>query len=155
MKTLGAHHLLLITVSLYRLIKVRANFILPRNRSEEFPQRVIVGYANWQRCDDNALTAAIRDGVNVVIWSSLNIFTLGNSIEFKGGDQDCVRQQVRKFKDLGLTTFHLISIGGWNSPHPGPSTSYISLFNAWKIWNNDLFDGLDWNIEVGIGCPLL
>lgn len=50
----------------------------------------------------------------------------------------------------GLPTAHLISIGGWDAPHPDTSASGAEWFTAWRAWNAALprpFDGFDWDLE--------
>ena len=52
----------------------------------------------------------------------------------------------------GLPTVHLISVGGWNGPHPSTANSAAAMFAAFDTWNRKttgqpLFDGLDWDIE--------
>lgn len=36
------------------------------------PERIIVGYANWNQCDEKIIQA-VKDGVNVVIWFATNL----------------------------------------------------------------------------------
>lgn len=70
---------------------------------------------------------------------------------------DCVADIVREISDLGLHTVHLISIGGWNSPHPDTSISAKEAYEYWNYWNRNIaarpekgffgFDGFDWDIE--------
>lgn len=46
-----------------------------------------------------------------------------------------------------LPTVHLISIGGWNAPHPDTTNSAEAVYANWIEWNNGLFDGFDWDVE--------
>ena len=122
------------------------------------PERLIVGYANWNECDDNIVQAAIN-GVNVIIWFSINLLTspTGKPIITNGPDMDCVADKVKKIRELGLETVHLISIGGWNSPHPDTTNSPEVVYEHWNWWNRNFaarpekgfngFDGFDWDIE--------
>ena len=48
---------------------------------------------------------------------------------------------------MNLPTIHLISIGGWNAPHPDTSNPPDVTYENWVKWNNDTFDGIDWDIE--------
>jgi hypothetical protein len=51
----------------------------------------------------------------------------------------------------------MISVGGWNSPHPSTINSAREVYLAWKEWNEKTvarpndgfygFDGIDWDIE--------
>jgi hypothetical protein len=54
---------------------------------------------------------------------------------------------IQRIKEMKLPTIHLISIGGWNSPHPDTSNPVEQVYNTWLKWNNGLFDGFDWDIE--------
>jgi hypothetical protein len=38
------------------------------------PSKLIVGYANWNQCDES-IVDAVASGVNVVIWFSINLLT--------------------------------------------------------------------------------
>lgn len=43
------------------------------NRQEiQLPEKLIVGYANWNQCDD-LIVRAVEQGVNVVMWFSINL----------------------------------------------------------------------------------
>ena len=88
----------------------------------------------------------------------------------------CVVATVKQLQSENLPTTHMISIGGWNAPHPvttnpktgkGRSRDLCRLFHvaqsytaaqvyaAWNTWNTGLatqydwngFDGLDWDME--------
>ncbi len=116
--------------------------------------KLIVGYANWNQCDEK-IVEAVQQGVNVVIWFSINLLdehgrpTVGN-----GPDMTCVASKVKRIRDLGLECVHLISIGGWNSPHPDTTHSAEVVFRHWHEWNTVTiadpaqgfhgFDGFDW-----------
>jgi len=57
----------------------------------------------------------------------------------------------------GLATTHLISVGGWDAPHPNTSFSGEAWFRAWQQWNEEVaaqpdfgfdgYDGIDWDLE--------
>jgi hypothetical protein len=97
-------------------------------KSKILPEKLIVGYANWNQCDEKIVEAVIN-GVNVVIWFSINLSVSndGKPIITNGPDMDCVATIINKIANLGLETIHLISIGGWNSPHPG-AFKYLFIF---------------------------
>lgn len=126
--------------------------------NRKIPERLIVGYANWNECDDNIVEAAIN-GVNVIIWFSINLLTSkdGEPVITNGPDMDCVGAKVQKIRELGLETIHLISVGGWNSPHPSTINSAETVYSHWDYWNRNIaarpangffgFDGFDWDIE--------
>eukprot|EP01038_Epipyxis_sp_PR26KG_P004314 gene4314-6112_t len=128
-----------------------------RRKNLKLPDKLIVGYANWNQCDDS-IVDAVKQGVNVVIWFSINLLTdNGYPIITNGPNMDCVAEKVQKIHELGLETVHLISIGGWNSPHPDTTNDANTVYEAWKTWNIEFaarpvlgffgFDGFDWDIE--------
>ena len=41
-------------------------------------------------------------------------------------------------KNEGLGVSHLVSIGGWNSPHPDTRLTAADWFDVWRNWNNNL-----------------
>ena len=87
--------------------------------------------------------------MNVLIWFSINlaIDKNGKPTITNGPDLDCASKIITKLHEMNLPTTHLISIGGWNSPHPDTSNHVEDVYTAWKQWNNGLFDGFDWDIE--------
>jgi hypothetical protein len=113
------------------------------------PDKLIIGYANWNECDDK-LIKAVQQGVNVLIWFSINLIanaTTGAPAVSGGPNRECVAKIIQQIAELKLPTIHLISIGGWNSPHPDTSNPTDTVYAAWKAWNDGLFDGFDWDIE--------
>lgn len=131
-------------------------------RTASLPDKLIVGYTNWNQCDESVLTAA-RAGVNVIVWFSINLSLdthSGQPVITNGPDWTCVARTAAILAAEGLPTTHLISIGGWNSPHPalppGPN-AVEAVYAAWNHWNRAIaaqphlnfpgFDGLDWDLE--------
>lgn len=123
------------------------------------PEKIIVGYATWQQCDDKIIEAA-KDGVNTIIWFSIDLLhnsTTGKPYINRGPNPDCVAQTAKTLQELNLETVHLISIGGWNSLHPDTANTPEVIFAEWKRWNSDVmakselgffgYDGIDWDIE--------
>lgn len=123
------------------------------------PEKIIVGYANWNQCDDKIIQAA-KNGVNTIIWFSIDLlhnYTSGQAYINRGPDPDCVAGVAKTLKDLQLETIHLISVGGWNSLHPDATNTAEQIFTEWKRWNNEVvarsqlnffgYDGIDWDIE--------
>jgi hypothetical protein len=119
---------------------------------------MMTAYANWGECDDKIIDIA-KDGANVIIWFSidLTVNSDGEPAVARGPDMDCVADVVKRISNLGLETTHLISIGGWNSPHPNTSVSAEAAYEQWNYWNRNIaarpdkdfygFDGFDWDIE--------
>ena len=123
------------------------------------PTSLIVGYCNWNQCDDS-IVARVEEGVNVIIWFSINLAVdvkTGEPAVTNGPDMKCVAGIVNRIRDLGLQCTHLISVGGWNSPHPDTSNSAQRVFDHFNRWNRETiankemgflgFDGIDWDIE--------
>jgi hypothetical protein len=112
---------------------------------------IIIGYQNWDACDRNDTLTAVGAGVNVVIWFAINLVDNNGSPGISGGpDTDCFASIAAEIDDMGLETSHLISIGGWDAPHPDASYSGQEFFDAFADWNLALprpFDGFDWDLE--------
>ena len=118
------------------------------------PEKLLIGYANWNQCDDS-IVRAVEHGVNVIIWFSINLAE-GPAVT-NGPDLDCVANIAKTLREKGLDAVHLISIGGWNSPHPCTLHSALDMFNYWHDWNCNVaakphigfpgFSGIDWDIE--------
>lgn len=127
----------------------------------QLPDKVIVGYANWNECDSKVVDSVV-DGVNVVIWFAINLAVDSNTglpTVTGGPDMDCVADKVAEIRALNLEndTIHLISIGGWDAPHPDTSNNASLVYAQWDHWNRHIaarpernfygFDGFDWDIE--------
>eukprot|EP01043_Picozoa_sp_COSAG02_P084869 COSAG02_NODE_22625_length_746_cov_0.945904_1_plen_166_part_01 len=124
------------------------------------PDVILAGYASWGQCDQGLVEAA-RDGMNVLIWFSINLAKddVGAAVitgpatgqEFT----QCVAAIVAQIEAEGLSLVHLVSIGGWNSPHPAAGISGAEFWAAWKHWNEHEvarpevgwlgFSGFDWD----------
>ena len=68
----------------------------------------------------------------------------------------CVAGVVGRIAGAGLKVHHLISVGGWNAPHPDDSVRPAAAWAAWREWNSRAadpalgfggFDGIDWDLE--------
>lgn len=117
---------------------------------------LIMGYQNWDSCDPAQTINAVEKGVNVVIWfaTSLELRPVWkqrkNPVVSSGLNYTCVAEVRQEIEKRGLTTSHLISIGGFDRPHPDTSYSGQSWFEVWRDWNALLprpFDGFDWDLE--------
>lgn len=133
-----------------------------RNPLPEGP--ILAGYANWGQCDEGLVQAA-RDGLNVLLWFSINLAideatgepTITGPAATGPAFYDCVAGVVAQIEAENLQVAHLVSIGGWNSPHPASEFGGAEFFAAWKKWNEDEvarpevgwlgFSGFDWDIE--------
>eukprot|EP00929_Paragymnodinium_shiwhaense_P038651 TRINITY_DN20402_c0_g1_i1.p1 TRINITY_DN20402_c0_g1~~TRINITY_DN20402_c0_g1_i1.p1 ORF type:complete len:367 (+),score=8.59 TRINITY_DN20402_c0_g1_i1:66-1166(+) len=116
------------------------------------PGPLIVGYQNWEACNITQTLADADRGVNVVIWFAINLGSTsdGRPEVQKGPNSTCVADARAALRDRGKQVAHLISVGGWDAPHPNTSFSPKAWASAWHQWNEALpepFDGLDWDLE--------
>ena len=140
------------------------------------PDKIIIGYTTV--CDDTVIKSVVR-GVNVVIWTFISIQSSTlisteafhsinnlrtsarvdlNSVNFPvpivtgGPDLVCVKKIKQQLKQLGYNdVLHLVSFGGWNSPHFKLDNQHFTskqLYHAWKRYNHqNIFHGFDWDFE--------
>ncbi|CAK9098328.1 Haloacid dehalogenase-like hydrolase domain-containing protein 3 [Durusdinium trenchii] len=113
---------------------------------------IIAAWQNWGACNDTQTIQAVERGVNVVFWFSSNLVKDGDKPKISGPlpDLECVARVRKAIKEKGLPTAHLLSIGGWDAPHPDTSFTGTEWFHAWNEWNQGLpmpFDGFDWDLE--------
>eukprot|EP01062_Namystynia_karyoxenos_P023262 TRINITY_DN1895_c2_g1_i1.p1 TRINITY_DN1895_c2_g1~~TRINITY_DN1895_c2_g1_i1.p1 ORF type:complete len:415 (+),score=109.66 TRINITY_DN1895_c2_g1_i1:69-1247(+) len=119
---------------------------------------IVAAYADWGACNAKVEQAA-RDGANVIIWFTANLVCSPNGSAVVAGplpDMDCVARVARGLRDSGLRVTHLMSVGGWNAPHPCTDISAAAWAREWHRWNTETvarpgfesgFDGLDWDLE--------
>lgn len=124
----------------------------------EVPKSICLGYCNWNQADHKVIDA-VRDGVNVIVWFSVNIVKGedGSCVIEGGPDYQKVAEIAMTLKAEGREVVHLMSIGGWNSPHPDTSFTSQAIFEALDSWNAETvsrselgwtgFDGFDWDVE--------
>ncbi|GAB5357564.1 hypothetical protein AAMO2058_000385000 [Amorphochlora amoebiformis] len=118
---------------------------------------LILGYAT--HCGEDRIIREAREGVNVIIWFSTNLKSDANghpSISF-GLNATCIASVARELMKEGLETSHLVSIGGWDAPHPDTNFTAKAWWDYWKMWNKEVisrpevgfegFDGIDWDLE--------
>lgn len=107
------------------------NFLSANPIGKALPEKLIVGYCNWNQCDESIIKAVV-DGVNVVIWFSINLVD-GPNVQ-NGPDMDCVASIVERLHDMQFDdVVHLISIGGWNSPHPSTTSKAEEVFGKARL----------------------
>lgn len=127
-----------------------------KSRSRELPQSVLLGYANWCECDA-AIPRAVEDGVNVLVWFNANLKQGPSGEPFVESctEMQCVARTANALRASGHNVVHLISIGGWNAPHPSTAFDGEVWFKTWDLWNRrgmreygwGGFDGFDWDVE--------
>ena len=113
------------------------------------PDRLLIGYAT--ECNDE-VAAAIRQGINVIVWSFLEIHsqtrTFEVRVEFNSLDLDGIRRLKEDLIQEGYEdTLHLVSFGGWNGPHLDTNLDADSWFDAWKQATGGVFHGIDFDLE--------
>lgn len=94
----------------------------------------------------------MRDGINVVIWSFMEIHKRDDSetIEIKPNslDFDCIQTMIESLDKEGYDdTVHLVSFGGWNGPHLDPHLTSERWYATWKEHVGHVFHGIDWDLE--------
>ena len=114
------------------------------------PRAVIGGYSSWGHCGDDIVQAASR-GVNVVYWFAINLAPSPTGL-----DLECIANVSATLRALSLPTTHLVSVGGWDAPHPSGYPNASAMYLEWKAWNENVvarpgleggFDGVDWDLE--------
>jgi len=130
----------------------------PKARIPEIPPKVIIGYGS---CNDPIIDS-VQNGVNVLIWIpfvSIKLESIqtdsGNILRSPtivgGPDLSCVKRIQKQLYTMGYSEIlHLISFGGWNTPHFDFEVDITShqLYQAWKNYNQEhLFHGFDWDFE--------
>ena len=157
---------LLLKVFLFKLLKMFSFMICPSRpciflllalvhscETVTLPEgNIIAAWQNWGACNETQTLQAVERGVNVIFWFSLNLVKDDNQPKVSGAipDPECVAKVRQKILEKELPTRHLISIGGWDAPHPDISFSGAEWFQAWHSWNQALpmpFDGFDWDLE--------
>ncbi|GMI42625.1 hypothetical protein TrCOL_g4590 [Triparma columacea] len=113
--------------------------------------KILVAYQSWSECD-NATITAVENGVNVVIWFATNLDSdeEGNAVLTGGPNHTCVEGKIAQLAGMGYgrdKVKHLISVGGWDAPHPDTSNTAEEYAEAFEVFSGGLFDGLDWDLE--------
>eukprot|EP00980_Cylindrotheca_fusiformis_P030938 scaffold25659_cov132-Cylindrotheca_fusiformis.AAC.2 len=112
------------------------------------PQKLLIGYAT--ECSEKVVNA-VREGVNVVVWSFMEIqnrnneevVIIENSLDFQ-----CIKELIATLDNDGFSdTVHLVSFGGWNGPHLDTSLTAERWYRIWKDHVGDIFHGIDWDLE--------
>ena len=122
------------------------------------PGPLIVGYGT-AACDQEKMISEAMAGVNVIIWFATNLVkgADGRPEVVGGQNHTCVAEVARELRRRKLPTAHMISIGGWDAPHPDTSFSGTQWWVAWDAWNQATvadkalgfpgYDGIDWDLE--------
>ena len=132
----GGRSLAVVTVAAMLLLIGGAGGALPAERLGKMTN-LIVCYADWGQCDGKVLTGA-QQGCNVLVWFAINIrlnATAGGPWITGGPDPDCVAAVAQDLWRAGLDTLHLVSVGGWDQPHPDTSRPASEVWETFKGWN--------------------
>jgi hypothetical protein len=114
------------------------------------PRAVVGGYSSWGHCGDD-IVRACEQGVNVVYWFAINLAPSPTGL-----DLDCIANVSATLRALSLPTTHMVSVGGWDAPHPTGYANASAMYSEWKAWNEHVvarpgletgFDGVDWDLE--------
>ena len=90
-----------------------ADAVVMQKSRQTLPSKICLGYCNWSQADEKVISA-VRDGVNVIVWFSVNIAKGEDgrcSIE-GGPDYEQVAKIAKELKEEGREVVHLMSIGG-------------------------------------------
>lgn len=138
--------------------------IMPR---KTLPDKVLMGYGS----DCEAVRKAIYDGVNIVIWSFLDItasptwpaVTMNGRLHERrvsslssqrhptvstNLDLTAIRNLIDELDQAGLgEVLHFVSVGGWNGAHLDAKVTPHEFYQTFKESVGDIFHGIDWDLE--------
>jgi hypothetical protein len=136
-----------------------------RSPKRELPPKVLIGYATG-RDYDRVVDAVVLDGVNVVIWSFVEVVAnIMSDPGEDGGGVDTTSFVVGHVRtDLNLSRIaslindldsrghshvvHLTSIGGWNGRHLTSNVGAVDWYGIWTASDaSGIFHGIDWDLE--------
>ncbi|OEU18176.1 beta-glucosidase [Fragilariopsis cylindrus CCMP1102] len=161
-----------VVVSAFGIDSTNIMIAPPPPKRRDLPEKIIVGYAT--QCTEK-VEQAVRDGVNVVIWSFVEIIVDGNkdkdndtvtekehsTVNKKAANayakcishfnRDCAKQMINKLDSEGYDdTVHLVSFGGWNGPHLPDELDVYDMYKSFQDFNtycDNIFHGIDWDLE--------
>lgn len=106
------------------------------------------------------MIAEAVSGVNVIVWFAITLGTdkvTGKPAVTGGQNHTCVAQVARELRRRNLPTSHMISVGGWDAPHPNTTLTGAEWWALWDAWNQKEvanvelgfpgYDGIDWDLE--------
>jgi len=124
---------------------------------------VIAGYTN--QANASTILKSVDEGANVLIWSFIEL-QHGKVTDdpAQGGPRAsdvAVVMTGLSSRNLSDSIVHLISIGGWDAPHPTVELTGTQWWSTWKLWNTAFttqvlasggsswsgFDGVDLDVE--------
>lgn len=106
---------------------------------------------------DAKTLAAATAGVNVILWFSISLANVSGAPAITGGPPlGCIAATAAALRARGLPTTHMVTVGGWDAPHPSTAFPAEDMYAAWSRWNLEVvaaaglpggFDGVDWDLE--------
>jgi len=119
---------------------------------------IIQGYVNIGFASSvDSIVNTTKSGVNVLTWSFINLVANNQGqpvISPSSSNFGSVATVIKTITSAGFSCTHLISIGGWDAPHPDTKFNAQTWWNTFKSWNDALqtsygfqFDGIDWDTE--------
>eukprot|EP00808_Paulinella_micropora_P019717 g69830.t1 len=125
---------------------------------------LILSYAGCVTDNDFAsLVQSGRNGINVFNWFSIVLFfnqSINKSYVESGSNLNftCIARvvnELERLRDSIGPTAHLVTVGGWNAPHPDSQASVTEAWASFKEWNEQNkaqfafggFQGIDWDLE--------
>lgn len=148
----------LLTVRSLALAGVVAQGISQRTKRFLPAGSLNMGYVGGD-CNETVIINATQSGLNVLFWFAINLIadpSSGEPAVSGGPDLDCVARVAGQLAALNLPTTHMITVGGWDAPHPDTTYPPAAMYAAWKRWNEQTvarpglpfgFDGIDWDME--------
>jgi hypothetical protein len=102
------------------------------------PPAVIAGYTN--QANASTILKSVDEGANVLIWSFIELQHGAVTADpAQGGPSasDVAAVMVGlDARNLADSVVHLVSIGGWDAPHPTLECTGTQWWGKWKLWNN-------------------
>ena len=123
---------------------------LPYINDNNIKRPIIIGYAH--NVKSGKAEQAIKDGVNVIIWSFLHLNTENDTAQHMTGSirTDLDLSAITTLRDKYDDIVHLAAFGGWNAPHPPTAFNgeqWCEVFMEFNKVNGYIFDGVDWDYE--------
>ena len=132
---------------------------LSRHQLPDGPLIISYMYSCDGTADQAKVLRAAADGVNVVVWFAVDLGRNATTGAAQIGHDDaqtkitnfsCVVETAAQLREAQLQTTHMLSIGGWNAPHPDTAFTgehWWSTFKSFNAQNEQVFDGIDWDLE--------
>lgn len=114
---------------------------------KELPKKVLIGYGS----DCVAVRKAISDGVNIVMWSFLDVVLSDDDLKpviSTSLDLVAIRKLIADLNRSGFeNVLHFASVGGWNGHHLDEHISSSQWYHTFQEQVGDIFHGIDWDLE--------